>query len=82
MRQEELRRYIYAIFVLALAVRLGYAFVTPPFQAPDEYSHYSYVRFIHESHQLPVQPSTTTRPEQLQFHQPPLYYTLDRKSVV
>jgi hypothetical protein len=70
------RRYIYLILALAFVIRIAYAVVTPPFQAPDEYSHYSYVRFIHESRQLPVQPSPAVRPEELEFHQPPLYYLL------
>lgn len=76
MRQEACRRYIYVVMVLALAIRVAYAVITPPFQAPDEYSHYSYVRYVHDSRELPVQSSTTVRPEELQFHQPPLYYTL------
>ncbi len=76
MRQEACRRYLYLVFVLALAIRVAYAVITPPFQAPDEYSHYSYVKFVHDSRQLPVQSNATVRPEELQFHQPPLYYTL------
>src|SRR5438876_9935633 len=36
MNREITRRYIiFAIFVLAFVVRLGYALVTPAFQAPD-----------------------------------------------
>ena len=69
-------RYIYLILALAFVIRIAYAIVTPPFQAPDEYSHYSYVRFIHESKQLPIQPSPAVRDEELEFHQPPLYYMI------
>lgn len=76
MGQEAGKRYIFAIFILALAVRLAYAVITPPFQAPDEYAHYSYVKFLHDSGHLPVQSSTALRAEELQFHQPPLYYAL------
>lgn len=76
MSQKHGSRYVVAIFALALVIRLAYAVVAPPFQAPDEYSHFSYVKSIHDSHQLPVQPSPAERPEELEFHQPPLYYLL------
>src|SRR4051794_38178223 len=76
MSREISRRYIRAVFVLAFVVRVAYAFVTPPFQAPDEYSHYSYVKFLHTFGQLPVQANPAFGPEQLEFHQPPLYYAL------
>lgn len=76
MNREITQRYVYAIFALAFVIRLGYAFVTPPFQSPDEYSHYSYVKFLHNSRQLPVQPNPAVRPEESEFHQPPLYYML------
>src|SRR5688572_21157500 len=74
MVQKDSRHYFYAILALALAIRVGYAFITPPFQAPDEYSHYSYVKFLHDSRQLPVQASPAVQPEQLEMHQPPLFY--------
>jgi len=70
------RHYFFAILALALAIRVGYALVTPPFQAPDEYSHYSYVKYLHESRHLPIQPSPAVAPEVLQMHQPPLYYAV------
>jgi hypothetical protein len=76
MSREVTRRYILAVFVLAFVVRVAYAFVTPPFQAPDEYSHYSYVKFLHTFRELPVQPNPAAHPEELEFHQPPLYYVL------
>jgi hypothetical protein len=76
MSNEVTRRYIVAVFALAFVVRLAYAFVTPPFQAPDEYSHYSYVKFLHTFRHLPVQPDPATQPEEMEFHQPPLYYIL------
>jgi len=76
MSQCITKRYLYAILTLAFAIRIGYALVTPPFQAPDEYSHYSYVRFVHDFRYLPVQPNPAVRAEELEFHQPPLYYVL------
>ncbi len=76
MQRRVSRRYIVLIFALAFVIRLAYAVITPPFQAPDEYSHYSYVKFVHNFRQLPVQPNPAVRPEELEFHQPPLYYVL------
>jgi len=76
MSREVTRRYIFTVLVLAFVVRVAYAFVTPTFQAPDEYSHYSYVKFIHTFGQLPVQPSPAANPEEFELHQPPLYYML------
>lgn len=76
MTEASGRRYILAIFVLGLVFRLAYAIVTPAFEAPDEYAHYSYVRFLHESDRLPVQSTPVARREELEFHQPPLYYLL------
>lgn len=76
MNQRIKRRYLYAILTLALAIRIGYALVTPSFQAPDEYSHYSYVRFVHDLRYLPVQPNPAVRAEELELHQPPLFYLL------
>src|SRR3972149_4092490 len=76
MQRRISRRYIVLIFALAFVIRLAYAVVTPPFQAPDEYSHYSYVRFVHNFRHLPVQPDPAVEAEELEFHQPPLYYVL------
>src|SRR5690242_17789566 len=76
MSRDTAGRYVFVVFVLAFIVRVAYAFVTPPFEAPDEYSHYSYVKFLHTFHQLPVQPNPAAHPEELEMHQPPLYYIL------
>src|SRR5262249_29807332 len=76
MTNKVTRRYILSVFVLAFVIRVAYAFVTPPFQSPDEYSHYSYVKFVHTFRHLPVQPNPATQPEELELHQPPLYYVL------
>ena len=70
------RRYIVAIFVLAFVIRIAYAIVAPPFQAPDEFQHFSYVKYVHDAGRLPVQHSPATDPAELEFHQPPLYYFL------
>jgi hypothetical protein len=76
LTEKTSRRYVPAIFILAFAIRIAYAVVAPPFQAPDEYSHFSYAKFVHDAHRLPVQQSHALRPEELEFHQPPLYYMM------
>ena len=70
------RRYIVAIFILAFVIRIAYAVVAPPFQAPDEFQHFSYVKYVHDAGRLPIQHSPATDPAELEFHQPPLYYFL------
>lgn len=76
MSRETSSRYVVAIFTLAFIIRIAYAVVAPPFQAPDEYSHFNYVKSIHDLHQLPIQPNPAEEPDVLEFHQPPLYYVL------
>jgi hypothetical protein len=68
------RHHISAIFVLAFVIRIAYAIVAPPFQAPDEYQHFSYAKYVHDEHRLPIQQSPAVQSEELEFHQPPLYY--------
>ena len=76
MNKKISRWHLAAIFTLALVIRIAYAVVAPPFQAPDEYAHFSYAKFVHDAHRLPVQQSPAVKPEELEFHQPPLYYML------
>src|SRR5438128_8761694 len=76
MTHKVTRLYISAVFVLAFLVRVAYALVTPAFEAPDEYSHYSYVEYLHTFRRLPVQPNPAVGAEALELHQPPLYYVL------
>lgn len=71
------RRWILAIFAIALGLRVGFAMVLPPFQAPDERAHLDYVRTLGIDHGLPVQPQLAPG-EALaswpQSYQPPLAY--------
>jgi 4-amino-4-deoxy-L-arabinose transferase-like glycosyltransferase len=39
----------------ALAIGAAWAFLTPPFQVPDETSHFAYVQYLSESGRLPVE---------------------------
>ena len=74
MSKNPSRHHVAAIFILAFVIRVAYAIVAPPFQAPDEYQHFSYAKYVHDARRLPVQQNPAVRPEELEFHQPPLYY--------
>ncbi len=64
-----------ALLMLGLALRLVVAFGTPDFYAPDEQSHFNYVKFLAEQHALPVQVHQTDSPtNDWEYYQPPLYY--------
>jgi uncharacterized membrane protein len=66
-----------AVFVVAIgaACRLFYALLTPTFCAPDEQSHFNYVKYLHEKHRLPVQQSKVgAGTNDWEYYQPPLYY--------
>jgi hypothetical protein len=73
------RARIVAIVAFAFVLRAGFAWVLPPFQAPDERAHLAYVRTLAIDHALPVQPDLAPG-EALsswpQSYQPPLAYVL------
>lgn len=66
-------RVILAAFLLLGAI---YLWVTPPFEAPDEYGHYAYVRYLAQERRLPPLVISDNEWEQGQMHQPPLYYAI------
>jgi hypothetical protein len=61
------------IFALAAAIRLPFVFLTPLWQAPDEYPHFHYIRALVETAQIPI-----SRPQfpDYEAYQPPLYYLI------
>ncbi len=61
------------LLALYLVLSLAFSFVNPPFEAPDEWHHYRFVRDLIETRQLPVQSLGAPKSE---AHQPPLYYAL------
>jgi hypothetical protein len=73
-------RALWAALVLAgLAVRLAFAAVVPPLQAPDERAHLRYVEFVAREGALPVQPPRDIQRDVAfwpQYYQPPLAYAL------
>jgi hypothetical protein len=58
---------------LYLALGVTYTFVSPPFEAPDAWYHYRFIRDLIENGRLPVQELGKPKTES---HQPPLYYVL------
>jgi hypothetical protein len=64
-----------AVVVLGLALRLGYVFLTPTFYAPDEQSHFNYLKFLSERQSFPVQAARMGESNnEWEYLQPPLYY--------
>ena len=69
------RTLIGLLFGIGLACRLAFLIGTPTFYAPDEQSHYNYVRHLAENRAFPVQNSRTDDPSNdWEYYQPPLYY--------
>jgi len=65
------------VLLLGTVCRLVYALATPVFYAPDEQSHFNYVKQLAEKHSLPVLTKGLGDPaNEWEFHQPPLYYLL------
>jgi len=65
-------------WILLAFVILGATYLVniPPFETPDEYGHYAYVRFLAEERRLPPLVISDHEWIQGQMHQPPLYYAL------
>ncbi len=68
-------RLLLTVFFMGLLCRLAFVFGTPTFYAPDEQSHYNYIRYVSEHASLPVQTSQTgAATNDWEYYQPPLYY--------
>lgn len=69
------RRLFILIMSVGLICRVACLLLTPIFYAPDEQSHFNYVKYLAENHSLPVQASRTNAPtNDWEYYQPPLYY--------
>ncbi len=65
------------IISIGLACRIVYAVFTPTFNAPDEQSHYNYIKYLAENKELPIQTNKTNSvSNDWEYYQPPLYYSL------
>lgn len=63
------------VFVVGFACRIAFAIGTPDFYAPDEQSHFNYVRFLADHRSFPIQTSRTgADTNDWEYYQPPLYY--------
>lgn len=70
-----LRRLLLIVVVVGAVCRIAFSLVTPTFYAPDEQSHFNYVKYLYEHRSLPVLTSKTEGPtKNWEYHQPPLYY--------
>lgn len=78
MRRITAQHLAAAISVYFVLLALAYAAVTPPFEAPDEGSHFLYIHNLLETHQLPVleDKAATYASKSVQRHHPPLYYLI------
>ncbi len=66
-------RVLWLILLYALVVRLIFVFLTPAWQAPDEYPHFWYANALSQSLQFPAVSSEFPGYEAFQ---PPLYYAI------
>jgi len=71
--RRDIRRWVAALFGLAFGVRIVLIGLIPNWQAPDEFAHFYYIKFLATQKKLPY-----SRPEFpfYESYQPPLYYTL------
>ncbi len=70
-------RLIVGMICIGLLFRVAFALFTPIFFAPDEQSHFNYVKYLYTHQAFPVQHSKTDAPSNdWEYYQPPLYYIL------
>jgi 4-amino-4-deoxy-L-arabinose transferase-like glycosyltransferase len=63
------------VLVIGFMCRVVFFIFTPTFYAPDEQSHFKYVKYLAENGSFPVQTSRTDDPtNDWEYYQPPLYY--------
>jgi 4-amino-4-deoxy-L-arabinose transferase-like glycosyltransferase len=64
-------------FIIGLMCRVAFVLLNPIFYAPDEQSHYNYIKYLYENHRFPVQTGKTFSPAyDYEYYQPPLYYLI------
>jgi hypothetical protein len=50
------------VISIGLVCRLAFSILTPTFYAPDEQSHFNYVKYLAEKRSFPIQTSRTDSP--------------------
>jgi hypothetical protein len=69
------RDLIIIILIVGIACRIVFVVFSPIFYAPDEQSHYNYIKYLYENQRFPIQVSRTYSPaNDYEYYQPPLYY--------
>jgi hypothetical protein len=64
-----------AILSVGVLCRLAFLCLTPVFYAPDEHSHFNYIKYLSERGTFPVQTTKMGDPaNEWEYFQPPLYY--------
>ncbi|MBA3755411.1 MAG: hypothetical protein H0X02_03945 [Nitrosomonas sp.] len=63
------RQLLIIILAVGLICRAAYSILTPTFYAPDEHPHFNYVKYLAETHSLPIRTTQTD-----EYFQSPLYY--------
>jgi len=58
LTQRVLRRDLVLIFIVAFGIRLLWAVITPPWQAPDEVAHFTYIQHMVEQREIPRRQDT------------------------
>jgi 4-amino-4-deoxy-L-arabinose transferase-like glycosyltransferase len=70
-----IRQLFTVIIAIGFMCRVVFSIFTPTFYAPDEQSHFKYVKYLAENGSFPVQISRTDDPtNDWEYYQPPLYY--------
>jgi len=68
---------IIAITLIFIILGTVYNLTTPIFEAPDETSHFRYIKYLADGNGLPPLQVGDTDVEQGEMHHPPLYYWLN-----
>ncbi len=80
MLQRLLRPSIWLILAIYLILAVAYSLASPIFETPDEIHHVYFVKYLAETHTLPVLGTETAAGEQALYGQeggqPPLYYAI------
>lgn len=62
-RLQPHQRELALLFLIAWCFRLVWVFLIPPWQVPDEASHFTYVAYLVEQHQIPYTEQTSALPK-------------------
>lgn len=76
-RPLSVRQLFMVVLVVGVLGRLAAVVFTPTFYAPDEQSHFNYIKYLAEKRDFPVQAGRMGESDnEWEYFQPPLYYLL------